>query len=236
MANKKILIVEDDIELAELTKEYLDNFGYDIIIEADGKNAVDKIRQENPSLLILDVMLPNKDGIEICKEVRSFYFGPILMLSARTESIDQVIGLEIGADEYLCKPIEPRLLAAKIKSHLRREERKSPQAIKERSKLIFSGLIIDSLSREVSFENKSAILSTIEFDLLWFLANNSGEIKSRDDIFNNIKGIEYNGQSRAVDIHVSQIRSKISKISNKNQWIKTVRGYGYIFNDEGKNN
>ena len=232
MSLKKILVVEDDIELAELTKEYLEAFDYEVLIESKGMEAVSRVKNEKPDLVILDIMLPDKDGIEICKELRDFFNHPILMLSARTDNIDQIVGLEIGADEYLCKPVEPRLLAAKVKAHLRREDRKISLSL-GKNKLLFSGLEISSLSRTVSFENKIAILSTIEFDLCWFLAKHQGEVKSRDDIFNNIKGVEYNGQSRAVDIHISQIRSKLTKITGRGSWIKTIRGHGYIFNDEG---
>ncbi len=230
--NKKIVLVEDDLELCELTKEYLIQFGFEVITEHLGQNAVKCVQEHRPDLVILDVMLPDLDGIEVCKAIRPQFSGPIIMLSARTESVDQVIALEIGADEYLCKPIDPRLLAAKVKAHIRREERSSTSDLKEQHIITFSDLEINNLARSVKSKDKVVSLSAVEFDLLWYLAKHPSEIKSRDEIFSHLNGSEYNGQSRAVDIHISQIRSKLFQVSNYSHWIKTVRGHGYIFNDK----
>ena len=222
---KRILLVEDDAELAQLTQEYLENFDYQVDIIGDGQSAVDAILNNIPDLILLDIMLPELDGIEVCRKVRPNYHGSIIMLTARTEQMDQILGLEIGADDYLCKPVEPRLLLAKIKSHLRYTERKQNKEVDNDKLLSFDELIINAASQSVTVNNKTVPFSTPEFDLLWLLANNAGSILSRDHIFYELRGVEYDGQNRFVDILISHIRNKIGNTEQ----IKTIRGKGYIF-------
>ncbi len=218
---ERILLVEDDTDLAQLTQEYLENFDYQVDIKGDGLSAINAINQNPPALVLLDIMLPKLDGIEVCRKVRATYQGKIVMLTARTEQIDQILGLEIGADDYLCKPIEPRLLIAKIKSHLRSNE-SQPAELKQ---LTFGSLVIDSASQSVSIKGKMIPFSSPEFELLWLLACKAGTILSRDDIFYQLRGVEYDGQNRFVDILISHIRTKIESPEQ----IKTIRGKGYVF-------
>ena len=227
-----ILLVEDDHDLAELTTEYLESFGYVVEVEENGSVAIDRIKSENPCLVILDVMLPGADGMEVCRSVRPHYHNPIIMLTARTDQIDQILGLEIGADDYICKPVEPRLLAAKVKAHMRREDRADSSSQVSQSgatKLVFDDLEIDNGARKATLNGEDIDLSTPEYDLLWLLASCAGQVLSRDEIFNNLRGIEYDGQNRAVDIHISHIRAKVGDDPSKPTRIKTVRGKGYIF-------
>ena len=229
-----ILLVEDDAVLADVTKEYLQMNGFKVSVENDGAAAVERILQEQPDLLILDVMLPGKDGIDICKEVRKNFHNPIVMLTARTDEIDQLLGLEIGADDYLCKPVKPRLLQARIKAMFRRQEamglqfeqqmEKQPQRVLE-----FDHLIIDNGTRQVTIAGEEIDLATPEYDILHLLAANAGEIISREKVFEEVRGFEYDGTSRFVDITISRIRGKLEGAGQPVKRIKTVRGKGYLF-------
>ena len=229
---QKILLIEDDLELASLTKDYLQQQGLTVVVESDGANAVERIIQEQPDCVLLDIMLPNKDGFEICKEVRNHhtksFYGPILMLTARDEDIDQLLGLELGADDYVTKPVQPRLLLARIKTLLRRVHNSS---IADRQSLIsIDDLVIDPGSRRVQLNNNSVILSTAEFDLLLLLASNAGVILTRDEILNHLRGIGYDGTNRSIDLRISRLRKKLfDEKSCDTQRIRTIRGSGYLF-------
>ncbi|NRB39865.1 MAG: response regulator transcription factor [Pseudomonadales bacterium] len=229
-----IMLVEDDVVLAEVTKEYLQMNGFKVSVESDGNRAVERILQEQPDLLILDVMLPGKDGIDICREVRKDFHSPIMMLTARTDELDQLLGLEIGADDYLCKPIKPRLLQARIKAMLRREETLGRQLEQSQEKrpqrvLEFDDLRIDNGTRQVTIAGEEIELATPEYDILHLLADNAGEIISREQVFEQVRGFEYDGASRFVDITISRIRSKLEGAAQPVKRIKTVRGKGYLF-------
>ena len=225
-----ILIVEDDQRLAELTREYLQGNGLNVSIEMDGALAAARILQEQPDLVILDLMLPGEDGLSICRKVRGQYDGPILMLTARTDDMDQVLGLEMGADDYVCKPVRPRVLLARIRALLRRHEGSNEaQAPGERRRLQFGQLVIDSSMREAWLGEQSIELTSAEFDLLWLLTSNAGRILSREEIFNALRGIEYDGQDRSIDVRISRIRPKIGDDPMHPRLIKTVRSKGYLF-------
>lgn len=176
----RILIVEDDERLATLTQDYLRRNGLDIAIETDGTRAIRRIVSEQPDLVVLDVMLPGSDGLTVCREVRPHYSQPILMLTARTEDMDQVLGLEMGADDYVAKPAQPRVLLARIRALLRRSEstptHESPQ------RLEFGELIIDNGGRSVMLGDRLVDFTSAEYDLLWLLASNAGRILSRENI------------------------------------------------------
>jgi len=238
-ANPSILIVEDDERLANLTKEYMENNGMNVELEMDGRRAISRIINDQPDLVVLDVMLPGVDGLNICREVRSKYHNPILMLTARTDDVDQVLGLEMGADDYVAKPVRPRILLARIRALLRRTENLSSSngldaenPVEER--LQFSNLVIDHSTREVSLRDEHVDLTSAEFDLLWLLASNAGKILSREEIFEKLRGIEYDGQDRSIDVRVSRIRPKIGDDPMNPRRIKTVRSKGYLFvNDLG---
>ena len=226
----RILIVEDDQRLAELTSEYLQGNGLNVSIEMDGAQAAARILQERPDLVILDLMLPGEDGLSICRKVRGQYDGPILMLTARTDDMDQVLGLEMGADDYVCKPVRPRVLLARIRALLRRRDGSEAEVSAiERRRLQFGPLVIDSAMREAWLGEQSIELTSAEFDLLWLLTSNAGRILSREEIFNALRGIEYDGQDRSIDVRISRIRPKIGDDPMHPRLIKTVRSKGYLF-------
>ena len=226
----QILIVEDDQRLAELTREYLESNGLQVAIEADGAQAAARIVREQPALVILDLMLPGEDGLAICRKVRSQdYQGPILMLTARTDDMDQILGLELGADDYVCKPVRPRLLLARVRALLRRQESTPPSAPQNPQRLQFGPLQIDNAMREVWLHERAIELTSAEFDLLWLLAANAGRILSREEIFTALRGIEYDGQDRSIDVRISRIRPKIGDDPMHPRLIKTVRSKGYLF-------
>lgn len=229
-----ILIVEDDERLAGLTKDYLENNGLQVSIEGDGAKAIDRIINEQPDLVVLDLMLPGEDGIAVCRLVRPKYKGPILMLTARTDDLDQVLGLEMGADDYVAKPVRPRVLLARIQALLRRTHQptteSSPEPASEQlTRLEFGELVIDSAMREAWLAEESIDLTSAEFDLLWLLASNAGTVLSREEIFTALRGIEYDGQDRSIDVRVSRIRPKVGDDPMHPRRIKTVRSKGYLF-------
>jgi two-component system response regulator RstA len=226
----QILIVEDDQRLAELTQEYLQGNGLQVAIESDGARAAARILKEQPDLVVLDLMLPGEDGLSICRKVRGQFAGPILMLTARTDDMDEVLGLEMGADDYVCKPVRPRVLLARIRALLRRSEggAEAPTAENQR-RLEFGPLVIDSAMREAWLRGESIELTSAEFDLLWLLVANAGRILSREEIFTALRGIEYDGQDRSIDVRISRIRPKIGDDPMHPRLIKTVRSKGYLF-------
>ena len=234
----RILIVEDDERLADLTKEYLESNGLVVSVEGNGSHAVERIINEKPDLVVLDLMLPGEDGLSICRKVRPSYNGPILMLTARTDDLDQVLGLEMGADDYMSKPVRPRVLLARIRALLRRikdVEHGSSNSSQGgvdgdgRTRLTFNNLVIDSSMREAWLDEESIELTSAEFDLLWLLSSNAGNVLSREEIFTALRGIEYDGQDRSIDVRVSRIRPKIGDDPVHPRRIKTVRSKGYLF-------
>ncbi|HGY9627474.1 response regulator transcription factor [Pseudomonas juntendi] len=223
--SNRILIVEDDQRLAELTAEYLQANGYEVAVEGDGGRAVRRIIDSQPDLVILDLMLPGEDGLSICRRVRGQYAGPILMLTARSDELDQVQGLDMGADDYVCKPVRPRVLLARITALLRRSE--APEA--KRQALAFGALRIDSRLREAWLSEQAIDLTSAEFDLLWLLASNAGRVLSREEIFTSLRGVGYDGQDRSIDVRISKIRPKIGDDPIHPRLIKTLRSKGYLF-------
>ncbi|MGM0571869.1 response regulator [Marinobacter sp.] len=232
----RILIVEDDERLADLTREYLESNGLVVSHEGHGGNAVERIRNERPDLVVLDLMLPGEDGLSICRRVRPFYDGPIIMLTARSDDLDQVLGLEMGADDYVGKPVKPRVLLARIRALLRRAspagtegEAVATGSEDEPVRLQFNDLVVDRSMREAWLNNESIDLTSAEFDLLWLLARSAGRVLSREEIFTALRGIEYDGQDRSIDVRVSRIRPKIGDDPVHPRRIKTVRSKGYLF-------
>lgn len=227
-----ILIVEDDARLATLTREYLEGNGFQISIEGDGSRAVERVFREEPDLIILDVMLPGEDGLSICRKVKMEKDIPILMLTARTDDMDQVVGLEMGADDYVAKPVRPRVLLARVRALLRRAEAQVavPDAsLAHAARLDFGDLVIDSSMREAWLNTETIDLTSAEFDLLWLLASNAGRVLTREEIFTALRGIEYDGQDRSIDVRVSRIRPKVGDDPMHPRRIKTVRSKGYLF-------
>jgi two-component system OmpR family response regulator/two-component system response regulator RstA len=220
----KVLLVEDDLGLQKLTREYLEHNGLKVEVLDNGALVMAHIESDMPDIMILDVMLPGKDGFSVCREVRDKYSLPILMLTAKGEDFDQVIGLELGADDYVIKPAEPRVLLARVNALLRRHQ---PQ--KSIEELNFGNLNIDKTSRIVKLSNKEIFLTSHEFELLWLLANSAGEVLNRDHVHEKMIGRQYDGLDRTVDVRISRLRKKLGDNSDKPYRIKTVWGQGYLF-------
>jgi DNA-binding response OmpR family regulator len=220
-----ILIVEDDVRLAELMRGYLESNGFVVLVETRGEGVVERVRREMPELIILDLGLPGQDGLSICKQLQSFYRNPILILTARDNDIDQVLGLELGADDYVVKPVEPRVLLARIHALLRRGK-PAPVEVK---KLSFGSLVIDITTRSVTLRGQLLTLSTNEFDLLVCLASRAGRIQSRELLYQQLYRREYDGLDRTLDVRVSHLRKKLGDENGDAERIKTVWGQGYLF-------
>jgi len=229
-----ILLVEDDTRLADLVSSYLNKHNMNTDIVNSGEEALDRLRSSPPDLVILDITLPGMDGFDVCRRLRHFYNGPVIILTARDEDVDQVVGLELGADDYIVKPVDPRVLLARIRARLRRNaEQADMQGISEiesdKSRLEFGRFCIDKSSRVVRLGDNEIVLMTNEFDLLWFFACNRGKVLGRDDIMKEIRGIPFDGLDRSVDIWISRLRKKIEDDPVRPQHIKTVWGKGYLF-------
>ena len=232
-----LLLVEDDSRLAALVKEYLEQHAFIIHVESRGDKAVQRISSEQPDLVILDLMLPGLDGMSICRQVRPLFNKPILMLTAMDEDIDQVVGLELGADDYVIKPVKPRVLLARIQNLLRRyqhsqQHHNQSNAIphnSDKQPIIIGDLHIDLATRSVELENKRLDLTTQEFELLNLLAGNAGTILSRDEILSSLSGTEYDGLDRSVDIRIARLRKQLNDNPAQPRYIKTIRSRGYLF-------
>lgn len=222
-----LVIVEDDEELATLTSEFFQQFEFTCTVESLGKDAIKTIVKQQPDVVLLDLMLPDMDGIQVFQQIKAEYSGKVAMLTARGDTIDQVLGLEIGADDYISKPVEPRLLLAKVRALLRREDSSDRPA--DNSSVVKGQVAIDTRKREVTYKGEPIELSTFEYELLLLLIENSGEVVSRDVIYEALWGQNYDGQNRQVDIYISSIRSKLELDSSQPTLIKTVRSKGYVY-------
>lgn len=220
-----ILLVEDDAKLAELVADYLRDSGYATEIEGRGDRAVERIRQDPPDLVILDVMLPGTDGLTICRRVRPEYTGPILMLTARGEDSDEVHGLELGADDYLGKPAAPRVLLARVRALLRRS--RTPEVPMAQS-LQVADLTIDRTTRTVVLCGAPLQLTSGEFDLLWLFALHAGKQLRRSFLYEQLHSSDWDDIDRSIDLRVSRLRQKLAKHCGE-EVIKTVRGVGYLY-------
>lgn len=225
------MVVEDDLRLAQMIKEFLEREGFAVDAVHRGDAAISRIQAQQPDLVILDVSLPGATGFDVCRAIRPQYSGIIMMLTARDGDIDQIVGLEIGADDYVIKPVEPRVLLARVRSLLRRRNGPANSATFEPpgGALRFGGLTVSSVSREVTLDGVLVDLTTSEFELLWLLAGSAGEILNRDAIFKRLYGREYDGLDRSVDVNVSRLRRKLDDDGAAARRIKTVRGRGYLF-------
>lgn len=230
-----ILIVEDEKALRETLEYSLTNEGYEVETSADGLDAFQKAHDGNYNIILLDIMLPGMDGFELCRKIRAEKNTPILMLTARDDEIDRIVGLEVGADDYMSKPFSMRELLARVKAMLRRvrlmQEENTPALVDVASKevLVFDDLIIDSIRREVRMKNMSLELKPKEFELLHYLAINRGRALSREKILEEVWGWDYMGESRTVDVHMRWLRQKIEIDPGQPSRLITVRGAGYRF-------
>lgn len=230
---KKILIVEDEIALQETLCYNLEREGYQVKFEGDGIKALELAQEMEPDLIIMDIMLPGLDGLEITRILRQKMSVPIIMLTARDDEIDRVLGLEIGADDYLVKPFSMRELLARVKAQFRRarllEEELNPPQDQTIPTLIFGDLRIDLLRGEIFLNNKPLLTKPQEFNLLQYLMEHQGQVLSRDHLLEQVWGWDYSGGSRTVDVHIRWLREKIEPDPSKPIRIVTVRGMGYRF-------
>jgi len=224
-----ILLIEDDARLAELTATYLEQNGLRVKVEGRGDRAIETFTREKPRLVLLDLLLPGKDGLSICRELRRVHDVPILILTAKDTDLDHVIGLEAGADDYVMKPVDPMVLLARVRALLRRSER-TPGAVstERRPDVMLGALRISDTSREVWLEGQPVALTTQEFELLSLLARRAGELVSRDEVFRSMRGIDYDGLDRSIDGRVSKLRRKLGDDAAAPTRIKTVWGKGYL--------
>jgi len=224
----RILIVEDDADLASMVRDFLTAEGFETSIEGRGDVAAKRIIAESPDAVILDVALPGLNGFEVCQAVRNSYAGAIIMLTARGDEVDEVIGLEVGADDYMSKPVRPRALLARLRSHLRRQ----PSAIDSSQPIEVGSLTIDPSRRSVTLGETSLELTTAEFDLLRLLAEKAGQVLSRTEIYPKLYGLKYDGLDRSLDLRISRLRKKLGDDPARPERVKSVRGVGYMLSLE----
>ncbi len=225
----KILIVEDEISIAELEKDYLELSGFDVVIEETGDAGLNTALHENVDLIILDLMLPNMDGFEVCKKIREVKDIPILLVSAKKEDIDKIRGLGLGADDYITKPFSPSELVARVKAHLARYERLVGSGVKKNEIIEIRGIKIDKTARRVYVNGEEKTFTTKEFDLLTFLAENPNHVFTKEELFSKIWDMESVGDIATVTVHIKKIREKIEFNTSKPQYIETIWGVGYRF-------
>jgi len=220
MAKETILVVDDEANIIELAKMYLQNEGYVVESARDGKEALTKVKSLQPALVVLDLMLPEVDGWEVCRKVRADSDVPIIMLTARSDDVDKIVGLELGADDYLTKPFNPRELVARVRAVLRRYEKSAAST----QPVHLGQVTIDPQRREVTVGSHKLDLRTKEFDLLWALAEHRGIVLSRDQLLDLVWGYDYYGETRTVDVHIAHLRDKLE---GSDVVIETVWGVGY---------
>jgi DNA-binding response OmpR family regulator len=221
MTTETILLVDDEQNIIELATLYLEQEGYRVLSARDGQAALDRLKQERPALMVLDLMLPKVDGWEVCRKVRADSDLPIIMLTARDDDVDKIVGLELGADDYMTKPFNPRELVARVKAILRRTEQRRPE---QAGPLRIGDVTIDQARRTVRAGEREIDLRTKEFDLLLTLVENEGIVLSREKLLDLVWGFDFYGQTRTVDVHVAHLRNKLD---GSNVSIETVWGVGY---------
>ncbi|MBG0749710.1 MULTISPECIES: two-component system response regulator RstA [Pectobacterium] len=233
----KIVFIEDDTEVGKLIAAYLGKHDIDVQVEARGDQALAFIEQQQPDLVLLDIMLPGKDGMTICRELRPQYTGPIVLLTSLDSDMNHILALEMGADDYILKTTPPAVLLARLRLHLRQyatapqivAENTAPAALQVHKSLHFGLLCIDPVNREVTLGQEHIVLSTADFDLLWQLATHAGHIMDRDALLKNLRGVTYDGMDRSIDVAISRLRKKLYDNPLEPFRIKTVRNKGYLF-------
>ena len=225
----KILIIEDEISIAELEKDYLELSGFNVIIEETGDKGLETALRENVDLIILDLMLPNMDGFDVCKKVREVKNIPIILVSAKKEDIDKIRGLGLGADDYITKPFSPSELVARVKAHLARYDRLVGSGAKKNEVIEIRGIKIDKTARRVYVNGEEKAFTTKEFDLLTFLAENPNHVFTKEELFSKIWDMESVGDIATVTVHIKKIREKIEFNTSKPKYIETIWGVGYRF-------
>lgn len=224
--NPTILIADDNIDILDILKNYVEKEGYRAVLAHDGEEAIQKFKQVGPAMILLDVMMPKKDGFTVCKEIRKESTVPIIMVTAKIDDADRIMGLDIGADDYIVKPFSPGEVMARIRAVLRRVEVGEDQ---KKAVLYQPGLEINMSEYEVKINNQPITLTKKEIEILWLLASNPGKVFSRDNLLNSIWGYDYFGDARTVDTHIKRLRSKIPSNESLSWDIKTIWGVGYKF-------
>ena len=233
---KKVLVVDDDPNIVEVLRLYFDKDGFAVISCLSGDKALETFQTSQPDLVVLDLMLPGKDGYDICREIRKTSDVPIIMLTARTDTLDKVVGLELGADDYVQKPFEPKELLARVKAVLRRSDKRdsapaqSSDAKENNEVIAYDGFTVDMARYVVTVDGKEIDIPPKELELLFFLASHPNRVFSREQLLENVWGYDFYGESRTVDVHIKRIREKLERPNVTTNWvIKTVWGVGYKF-------
>jgi len=224
---QSILIVEDEIKIARLLEDYLKNAGYDVTLQDRGDKVIPMVQKHPPDLILLDVMLPGMDGMEICREIRKFSNIPIIMITARIEEIDRIVGLELGADDYICKPFSPREVIARVKALLRRVYPETNGKQTYGKKIVFESIVLDEETYIVTVDNKALNLTPSEFGLLKLMMERPNRVFTRNELINRVLGYSFNGYDRTIDTHIKNLRKKISDVLPGQEIIHTVYGIGY---------
>ena len=225
----RILIIEDEMTIAELEKDYLELSGFEVEIETNGEHGLKKVLEEDYNMVILDLMLPGMDGVEVCRQIREHKNLPVLMVSAKKDDIDKIRGLGMGADDYVTKPFSPSELVARVKAHLARYERLIGSGAMQNDIVEIRGIRIDKTARRVWINEEEKQFTTKEFDLLVFLAQNPNRVFTKDELFKEIWDMESVGDIATVTVHIKKIREKIEINTAKPQYIETIWGVGYRF-------
>ncbi|MBU5378058.1 MAG: two-component system response regulator RstA [Pantoea sp.] len=231
----KIVFVEDEPEVGSLIAAYLGRHDIEVIVETRGDRAEAVIAAEQPDLVMLDIMLPGKDGMTLCRDLRSQWQGPIVLLTSLDSDMNHILALEMGAQDYILKTTPPAVLLARLRLHLRQaqlghgDDAPAPAAAQTQKLLRFGSLTIDALNREVTLFSEQIVLSTADFDLLWELATHAGQILNRDALLKTLRGVSYDGLDRSIDVAISRLRKKLHDSATEPFRIKTIRNKGYLF-------
>lgn len=225
----RILLVEDDPDIVRVVQSYLERDGFMVEVAVDGASGLQRARSAPPHLILLDWMLPGLDGLEFLKILRREQLTPVIMLTARTEEVDRVLGLEFGADDYVGKPFSPRELVARVRAVLRRS---APDEDQARALIVLGPLSIDPVKRDVAMQGQRLELTTLEFDLLYTLAAQPGRVFTRDELLDRVWGSDFIGVDRVVDVQVSHLRQKLEPDLEQPRWLLTIRGVGYKFTED----
>jgi two-component system response regulator BaeR len=227
MTSRHILVVEDEDKITRLLCDYLQKAGYRISTQANGDRVISQIKKDMPDLILLDIMLPGMDGMELCREIRKFSKVPIIMITARVEEIDRLLGLELGADDYICKPFSPREVVARVKAVFRRVH-----AEPEAHNLVVGSISLDDKTHQVMIDKQLLNLTPNEFGLLKIMMAQPNRVFSRSELINRVQGYDFEGYDRTIDTHIKNLRQKIGEILPGQEIISTVYGVGYKFNAE----
>jgi two-component system response regulator BaeR len=224
MTNKHILVVEDEEKISRLLCDYLEKAGYRTSVQANGDRVISQIKKDMPDLILLDIMLPGMDGMELCREIRKFSQVPIIMITARVEEIDRLLGLELGADDYICKPFSPREVVARVKAIFRRLHAEHPAPT-----LVSGSISLDDETHQVMIDKQVLNLTPSEFGLLKIMMAQPNRVFSRSELINRVQGYDFEGYDRTIDTHIKNLRKKIGEVLPDQEIITTVYGVGYKF-------